>query len=197
MSEVATTSRRTLANPWLLLPVAFFVALAGLFLVRIGRDPALVPSPLIGREAPSFVLAPLQGLTRDGEPVAGFSYADLKSSGGTLLNVFASWCVPCREEHPVLMQLAQEKLAQEKGVTLLGLNHKDESENARRFLGGLGNPYAKVGVDPSGRTSLDFGVYGVPETFAIDPEGRIVAKHVGPLTMADAQELLRKAAGSR
>ena len=88
------------------------------------------------------------------------------------------------------------QLAQEKGVTLLGLNHKDEPENARRFLGGMGNPYAKVGVDSSGRTSLDFGVYGVPETFAIDAEGRIVAKHVGALTMADAQELLRKAAGN-
>jgi cytochrome c biogenesis protein CcmG, thiol:disulfide interchange protein DsbE len=192
MSEVAATSRRVFANPWLLLPLAFFLGLAGLFLARIGRDPAVLPSPLLGREAPSFVLPPLQGLTRDGEKVVGFSNADLKSPGGTLLNVFASWCVPCREEHPVLMQLAKEK-----GVTLLGLNHKDEAENARRFLGGLGNPYAKVGVDSSGRTSLDFGVYGVPETFAIDSEGRIVAKHVGALTMADAQELLRKAAGTR
>jgi len=192
MSEVAATSRRVFANPWLLLPLAFFLGLAGLFLARIGRDPAVLPSPLLGREAPSFVLPPLQGLTRDGEKVVGFSNADLKSPGGTLVNVFASWCVPCREEHPVLMQLAQEK-----GVTLLGLNHKDEPENARRFLGGLGNPYAKVGVDSSGRTSLDFGVYGVPETFAINSEGRIVAKHVGALTMADAQELLRKAAGTR
>lgn len=192
MSEVAASSRRVFANPWLLLPLAFFLGLAGLFLARIGRDPAVLPSPLIGQEAPSFVLPPLQGLTRDGEKVAGFSDADLKGSGGTLLNVFASWCVPCREEHPVLMQLAKEK-----GVTLLGLNHKDEAENARRFLGGMGNPYVKVGVDPSGRTSLDFGVYGVPETFAIDPEGRIVSKHVGALTMADAQELLRKAAGTR
>ena len=192
MSEVATTSRRVFANPWLLLPLAFFLGLAGLFLARIGRDPAVLPSPLLGREAPSFVLPPLQGLTRDGEKVVGFSNADLKSPGGTLLNVFASWCVPCREEHPLLMQLAQEK-----GVTLLGLNHKDEPENARRFLGGMGNPYTKVGVDSSGRTSLDFGVYGVPETFAINSEGRIVAKHVGALTMADAQELLRKAAGTR
>ncbi|MBW0004732.1 MAG: DsbE family thiol:disulfide interchange protein [Hyphomicrobiales bacterium] len=191
MSELAAP-RGPFGKPWLLLPLAFFLALAGLFLARIGRDPAVIPSPLIGQEAPRFALAPLQGLTRDGEPVAGFSDADLKSSGGTLLNVFASWCVPCREEHPVLMQLAKEK-----GVTLLGLNHKDGTENARRFLGGLGNPYAKVGVDSSGRTSLDFGVYGVPETFAIDAEGRIVAKHVGPLTIADAEELVRKAAGRR
>lgn len=192
MSEVATSSRRAFANPWLLLPLAFFLGLAALFLARIGRDPALLPSPLIGKEAPTFALSPLEGLTRDGEPVLGFSDADLRVSGGTLLNVFASWCVPCREEHPVLMQLAKQK-----GVTLLGLNQKDEAENARRFLGGMGNPYAKVGVDPSGRTSLDFGVYGVPETFAIDAEGRIVGKHVGALTMADAQELLRKAAGGR
>ncbi|MBV9114256.1 MAG: DsbE family thiol:disulfide interchange protein [Hyphomicrobiales bacterium] len=191
MSDVANTARRPFANPWLLVPLAIFLALAGLFLARIGHDPAVLPSPLIGQEAPAFVLPPLAGLTRDGEPVGGFSDADLKRGGGTLVNVFASWCVPCREEHPVLMQLANQK-----GVTLLGLNHKDEVENARRFLGGLGNPYSKVGVDPSGRTSLDFGVYGVPETFAIDAGGRIVGKHVGALTLADAQELLRKAAGT-
>jgi cytochrome c biogenesis protein CcmG, thiol:disulfide interchange protein DsbE len=192
MSDVATASRRPFANPWLLVPLAVFLALAALFFARIGRDPAVLPSPLIGEEAPAFVLPALAGLARDSQPVAGFSDADLKEGGGTLVNVFASWCVPCREEHPVLMQLAKEK-----GVTLLGLNHKDEAENARRFLGTMGNPYAKVGVDASGRTSLDFGVYGVPETFAIDGGGHIVGKHVGALTMADAQELLRKAVGAR
>jgi cytochrome c biogenesis protein CcmG, thiol:disulfide interchange protein DsbE len=191
MSEVATPWR-PFANPWLLIPLAAFLALAALFLTRIGRDPAVLPSPLIGEEAPPFVLPALAGLTRDEQPVAGFSDADLKGGGGTLLNVFASWCVPCRQEHPVLMQLAKDK-----SITLLGLNHKDEAENARRFLGTMGDPYAKVGVDASGRTSLDFGVYGVPETFAIDATGRIVGKHVGALTMADAQELMRQAAGAR
>ncbi|MBV9977128.1 MAG: DsbE family thiol:disulfide interchange protein [Hyphomicrobiales bacterium] len=191
MSDVATPPRRAFAKPWLLLPLAVFLALAGLFFARIGHDPALLPSPLIGQEAPAFVLPPLAGLTRDGDAVPGFSDDDLRGGSGTLVNVFASWCVPCREEHPVLMQLAKQK-----GVTILGLNHKDEAENARRFLGNLGNPYAKVGIDPSGRTSLDFGVYGVPETFAIDASGRIVGKHVGALTLADAQDLLRKAAGA-
>ncbi len=194
MSEVAAKPRRALANPWLLLPLVVFLGLAGLFLARIrsNRDPAFLPPVLIGVPAPSFALPGLAGLARDGTPVEGVSDADLKVGGGTLLNVFASWCVPCREEHPVLMQLSKDA-----SVNLLGLNQKDETENARRFLGTFGNPYRKVGVDALGRTSVDFGVYGVPETFAIDAKGRIVAKHVGPLTMADAQDLLRKAAGGR
>ena len=159
-------------------------------MARMGSDPGRLPSALIGTPAPAFALPAPLGLIRDGKPVEGITDADLKSPHGTLLNVFASWCVPCREEHPVLMQLSKDT-----GVNLLGLNQKDEAENARRFLGTLGNPYRKVGADASGRVSVDFGVYGVPETFAIDATGRIVEKHVGPLTMADAQELLRKAAG--
>jgi cytochrome c biogenesis protein CcmG/thiol:disulfide interchange protein DsbE len=190
MSEVVAKPRRPLVNPWLLLPLVVFLGLAFLFLARIKSDPGLLPSALIGESAPAFTLPALAGLARDGKPVEGVSDADLKVPGGTLLNVFASWCVPCREEHPVLMQLSQDP-----SVNLIGLNQKDEAQNARRFLGTFGNPYRKVGVDASGRTSVDFGVYGVPETFAIDAQGRIVAKHVGALTIADAQELLRKAAG--
>ena len=190
MSEIAAKARRLLANPWLLLPLAVFLGLAGLFLARIKSDPGLLPSALIGEKAPAFTLPALAGLMRDGKPVEGVSDADLKVEGGTLLNVFASWCVPCREEHPVLMQLSRDP-----SINLIGLDQKDEAQNARRFLGTFGNPYRKVGVDALGRTSLDFGVYGVPETFAIDAGGRIVAKHVGALTLADAQELLRKAAG--
>ena len=192
MNEVAEKPRRYLANPWLLLPLVVFLGLALLLRPRKESDPAVLPSPLIGEPAPALALPGLAGLTRDGNAVDGLTDADLKAGGGTLLNVFASWCVPCRIEHPVLMQLSQEA-----SVNLLGLNQKDEAENARRFLGTFGNPYRKVGVDALGRTSIDFGVYGVPETFAIDAAGRIVAKHVGPLTMADAQELLRKAAGAR
>jgi cytochrome c biogenesis protein CcmG/thiol:disulfide interchange protein DsbE len=179
-----------LANPWLLLPLAVFLGLAALFLARIKSDPGLLPSALIGAPAPAFTLPQLAGLTRDGKPVDGLADGDLKVAGGTLLNVFASWCVPCREEHPVLMQLSEDP-----SINLVGLDQKDEAQNARRFLGTFGNPYRKVGIDASGRTSLDFGVYGVPETFAIDAHGRIVAKHVGALTLADAQDLLRKAAG--
>jgi cytochrome c biogenesis protein CcmG/thiol:disulfide interchange protein DsbE len=192
MSEAAAAPKRPSVNLWLLVPLAVFASLVMLFLLRIGRDPAVLPSALIGEPAPSFALSPLEGLVRDGKPVEGLASADLKVPGGTLLNVFASWCVPCREEHPVLMELAADS-----GVNLVGLNQKDPPENARRFLGSMGNPYRRVGVDPQGRTSLDFGVYGVPETFAIDANGRIVDKHVGALTMADARELLRKAAGER
>ena len=192
MSEAAAAPKRPSVNLWLLVPLAVFASLVMLFLLRIGRDPAVLPSALIGEPAPSFALSPLEGLVRDGKPVEGLASADLKVPGGTLLNVFASWCVPCREEHPVLMELAADG-----GVNLVGLNQKDPPENARRFLGSMGNPYRRVGVDPQGRTSLDFGVYGVPETFAIDANGRIVDKHVGALTMADARELLRKAAGER
>jgi len=185
-------ARRSLANPWLLLPAAVFAGLVLLFAMRIGTDPGRLPSALVGEPAPIFALPALAGLLRDGNPVGGVSNADLEAPGGTLLNVFASWCLPCREEHPILMQLAADPK-----VNLVGLNQKDEAANARRFLGTLGNPYRKVGVDAAGRVSVDFGVYGVPETFAINAQGRIVGKHVGALTMADAQELLRKAAGGR
>ncbi|MFI5010940.1 MAG: DsbE family thiol:disulfide interchange protein [Hyphomicrobiales bacterium] len=183
---------RLFPNPWLILPLAVFLCLAALLRAGIGHNPAVLPSALIGRQVPEFALPGLAGLTQDGRAVDGFGDADLKIGGGTLLNVFASWCVPCREEHPVLMELAKDK-----SVTLLGLNYKDEAAKALNFLGAFGNPYRKVGVDALGRTGLDFGVYGVPETFAIDATGRIVAKHVGALTMADAQQLIGKASGVR
>jgi cytochrome c biogenesis protein CcmG/thiol:disulfide interchange protein DsbE len=192
MSDVAARPKRPLSNPWLLMPLVVFLCLAFLFYRRIDSDPSRLPSALIGKPAPAFTLPGLEGLSREGRPVEGIADADLKLAGGTLLNVFASWCVPCREEHPVLMELSKDR-----SVNLVGLDQKDGTENARRFLGTLGNPYRRVGVDASGRTSLDFGVYGVPETFAIDASGRIVDKHVGALTMADARELLRKAAGGR
>jgi cytochrome c biogenesis protein CcmG/thiol:disulfide interchange protein DsbE len=175
MTDVGARARRVYANPWLFLPLATFLWLVALFLVRIGRVPAVLPSVLIGEPVPVFTLPPLAGLARDGAPVEGFSDADLKVPGGALVNVFASWCLPCGVEHPVLIELAEDKT-----VTLFGLDHKDRAENARRYLGALGNPYGKVGVDRLGRTSLDFGVYGVPETFAINAKGRIVAKYVGP-----------------
>jgi cytochrome c biogenesis protein CcmG, thiol:disulfide interchange protein DsbE len=187
MSDIAAKPL-LLAKPWLLAPLLVFLGLAGLFYLRIGNDPSVLPSALIGQMAPAFDLPALAGLTRDGNPVEGFADADLKAPGGSLVNVFASWCVPCRAEHPVLMELAEDK-----SVTLFGINQRDPAENARRLLGALGDPYRRVGVDALGRTSIDFGVTGVPETFAIDATGRIVAKHVGALTMADARELLRQA----
>jgi cytochrome c biogenesis protein CcmG/thiol:disulfide interchange protein DsbE len=160
-----------------LLPALVFAGLALLFLVRLqSGDPSRVPSALIGRPAPSFALAPLEGLAARGQPVPGLGSEDLKGRV-TVVNVWASWCGPCREEHPLLVDLARDP-----SVRVVGINYKDNPENARRFLGALGNPFAAVGVDPSGRAAIDWGVYGVPETFVIGPDGTIRHKHIGPLT---------------
>ena len=162
-----------------LLPVLVFGALAALFMVRLySGDPARLPSALIGTVAPSFTLPPLQGL-RDGSgrPVPGLSGAELKAGRVTVVNVWASWCAPCRIEHPILMELSRDP-----AIRLVGIGYKDKTENARRFLGSFGNPFSAVGVDETGRTAIDFGVYGVPETFVIGPDGVIRHKHVGPLT---------------
>jgi cytochrome c biogenesis protein CcmG/thiol:disulfide interchange protein DsbE len=159
------------------LPLALFVALTGLFLVRLyAGDPSQIPSSLIGRPVPGFALAPLEGLLADGKPVPGLSTAEL---GGrvTVVNVWASWCAPCRLEHPLLAELARRP-----ELRLVGINYKDNAETARRFLGALGNPFAAVGVDPNGRAAIEWGVYGVPETFIVGRDGTIRHKQVGPLT---------------
>jgi cytochrome c biogenesis protein CcmG/thiol:disulfide interchange protein DsbE len=168
-----------------LLPLIAFGGLAVLFLVGLFGDPSKVPSALIGKEVPRFSLPPLEGATRDGKPVPGLSDADLRSGGVTLVNVWGSWCVPCRDEHPLLLALAQE------GVRIVGINYKDEPENALRFLGALGTPFAAIGSDRAGRATLDWGVYGVPETFVVDNEGRIRYKHIGPLTPSAVETVLR------
>ncbi|TSJ60601.1 DsbE family thiol:disulfide interchange protein [Starkeya sp. 3C] len=180
MSETAPSSpgRRRLL---VLLPLIAFLALAALFYGRLFTgDPSRVPSALIGRPAPALDLPPLEGLAREGQPVAGLTSADLKG-GVTVLNIFASWCVPCRDEHPYLVELSKMP-----GFRLVGLNYKDDAGNARRFLGRFGNPYAAVGVDANGRTAIDWGVYGVPETFVVGKDGRIAYKFIGPI---DAQGL--------
>jgi cytochrome c biogenesis protein CcmG, thiol:disulfide interchange protein DsbE len=159
------------------LPLLLFCALAGLFLVRLyAGDPSALPSALIGKPVPTFALPALEGLRRDGADVPGFASTDLKG-GVTVVNVWASWCVPCREEHPLLARVAAMP-----GVRLVGINYKDEPENARRFLGSLGNPFAAVGADTKGRAAIDWGVYGVPESFVIAPDGTIAYKQIGPLT---------------
>ncbi|NBN65494.1 DsbE family thiol:disulfide interchange protein [Microvirga tunisiensis] len=161
-----------------LLPLLIFAALAGLFLFQLvlGRDPATLPSALLDKPAPEMALAPVEGLTRDGQPVPGFSGADLKG-GVTVVNVFASWCVPCRQEHPLL-----EELGKDERVRLIGINYKDKPENARRFLGSLGNPYDRIGADDTGRAAIEWGVYGVPETYILDSAGIIRFKYIGPLS---------------
>ncbi|OJX80539.1 MAG: thiol:disulfide interchange protein [Mesorhizobium sp. 65-26] len=163
------------------LPLLVFIGLAGLFLSQLvsGRDVSEIPSALIGLQAPRTDLPPLDGTDLPG--------LDSKSFAGkvTLVNVFASWCAPCREEHPVLLALSQDRR-----FVMAALNYKDKPENARRFLGELGNPFQAIGVDQAGRTAIDWGVYGVPETFVIGKDGKIAYKHVGPLTPDSAKALL-------
>jgi len=170
-----------------LAPVLVFAALALLFLLRLySGDPSRVPSVLIGRPVPAFTLEPLPGLTQAGQPVPGLSDADLKGRV-TVVNVWASWCVPCRQEHPALLDLAKEP-----AVRVVGINYKDNPENARRFLGSLGNPFAAIGADTSGRAAIDWGVYGVPETFLVGPDGTIRHKHIGPLLPEQLPAFLEK-----
>ena len=156
---------------WLLLPLVLFLGLVVLFGIQLfAGDPSQVPSALIDRRVPDFALPPLEGA-----PGEGLS-DEMLASGVHLVNVWASWCGPCRVEHPVLMRLAADPR-----LSVSGINYKDVPENARRFLGALGNPYARVGADRSGRTAIDWGVYGVPETFIVK-DGLIVHKHIGPIT---------------
>ncbi|TCD15876.1 DsbE family thiol:disulfide interchange protein [Oricola cellulosilytica] len=161
------------------LPALAFLGLAALFAVMLlqpGRDTSTVPSVLIGKPAPQTPLPAIPGATdANGAPLPGF---DPATFGGkpVLVNIWASWCGPCREEHPLLMALAEKD-----GVVIAGLNYKDKAENAAGFLRELGNPYDQVGADSSGRAAIEWGVYGVPETFVVGTDGTILYKHVGPL----------------
>lgn len=162
-----------------LVPVLLFVVLAGYFTVilRSGRDPSLLPSALIGKPAPAFALAGL-----DGKP--GLDRAEL-AGHVALVNFFASWCGPCRLEQPLLLRLAHDA-----NVRLYGIAYKDKPADTAHYLAELGDPYRRVGLDESGRVGINFGVYGVPETYVIDKEGRIRLRHVGPLTAEDIDRTL-------
>ncbi len=157
----------------LLLPLAAFLGLAGLFLVQLlsDRDAAAIPSALLGAPAPSTPLPPLEGAERPA--------FDPKAFGGrvTLVNVWASWCAPCREEHPLLLDLSRDGR-----FAVAGINYKDKPANAAAFLRELGNPFGEIGVDANGRAAIDWGIYGVPESFVVGRGGTILFKHVGPLT---------------
>ena len=175
-----------------LVPALLFGVLAivfGLYLWQVsagGKDISVVPSPLIDQPAPEFALPPLDGFP------GGLATPDLIGDV-SLVNVWASWCAPCRVEHPTLMALA------ERGLKIYGINIKDEPEDATAFLRDLGNPYAKLGADYRGRVSIDWGVYGVPETFIVDATGRIRYRHVGPIHPGDFEDifipLLKKISG--
>ncbi len=159
-------------------PLLVFAVIAGVFAfaLRTG-DPSKLPSALIGKDAPRLVLAGLDGLQQNGAPIPGLKEADLADGRPVVVNFWASWCAPCVAEHPLLVELVAKT-----GVRLVGINHKDTAVNARRFLGRYGNPFAIVGVDGNGRASIEWGVYGMPETFVLDGRGRIIFKHVGPIT---------------
>jgi cytochrome c biogenesis protein CcmG/thiol:disulfide interchange protein DsbE len=163
-----------------ILPLVAFAVVAIWFAVGLTRDPGKLPSALLDRPLPAFDLPPVAEIG-----VPGLSAASVKGRVA-LVNVFASWCVPCRSEHPILMSLAQDP-----SVALYGIAYKDRTEDSVRFLHDLGNPYAAIGQDGDGRVGIDLGVYGVPETFVIDREGRIRHKQVGPITPQILQDTIR------
>ena len=170
------------------LPLALFIGLAVLFFIRLGGgDPSRVPSPLIGRPAPATTLPPIAGLERDGRPVPGIT-PEVFSGKVTLVNVWASWCVPCHDEAPLLHELAKDHRIQ-----IVGIDYKDQPENARRFLGRYGNPFTAAGTDGNGRASIEWGVYGVPETFIVGRDGRIAFKLIGPITPDNLAAALKPA----
>jgi cytochrome c biogenesis protein CcmG, thiol:disulfide interchange protein DsbE len=161
-----------------LIPVSIFIALALLLGWGLAQNSRNIPSALIGKPVPQFSLPPVQGRT------LGLSSADLVGEV-SIANVFASWCVACRDEHPLFMQLKTEG-----AVPIHGLNYKDQPENAARWLNTLGDPYTRTGADRDGRVAIDWGVYGVPETFVVTKDGRIAHKHIGPLTPRDLNETI-------
>jgi cytochrome c biogenesis protein CcmG/thiol:disulfide interchange protein DsbE len=170
------------------LPLLIFIALAALFFYRLGSgDPARLPSALIGRPVPQTDLPPVEGLVQDGQQLPGMTAAAFKGNV-TLVNVWASWCVPCHDEVPML-----DELAKDKRIRLVGINYKDQADNARRFIGRYGNPFNAVGADPKGRAAIEWGVYGVPETFVVGRDGRIAYKLVGPITEANLKTALMPA----
>lgn len=165
---------------WALLPVLLFAAMAILFGRGLQGDPAKLPSALLNKPVPEFSLPALEGIDRPGIASADFAKGEV-----SVVNIFASWCVPCRDEHPLLI-----KLQAQTDARILGINYKDDTQNARRFLEELGLPYDAVGVDIKGRAAIDWGVYGVPETFVVDGQGIIRLKFVGPLTQKAIDEAI-------
>jgi cytochrome c biogenesis protein CcmG, thiol:disulfide interchange protein DsbE len=182
-STEAAPRRRSLL---MLLPLVVFMGLAVLFWYGLGSgDPSRIPSALIGHPAPQTPLPPLEGLANNGTPVPGLDPVDFKGKV-SVVNVWASWCVPCHDEARLLVDLGRDKRFQ-----IVGINYKDGADNARRFLGRYGNPYDVVGVDGNGRAGIEWGVYGVPETFIVGRNGTIVYKLVGPITPENINTVLR------
>ena len=162
-----------------LIPIVLFAVLIAFFLKGLGMDPARVPSPLVNKPAPDFALPAVS----PAKP--GLAKADLLGKV-TVLNFFASWCVPCRAEHPLLMEVARSR----PDVDVVAINYKDKPEDALAWLRALGDPYRRIAADRDGRVSIDWGVYGVPESYVIDAAGNIRHKQVGPFTEADVTKTL-------
>ena len=187
MSAPNTSDHIPRWRSWLVaLPLIVFAGLAATFWFRLGTgDPSKIPSALIGRQAPQTALPALAGLVSNGNPIPGIDPAGFKGHV-SVVNVWASWCVPCHDEAPLLTELSQDKRLQ-----MVGINYKDSPDNARRFLGRYGNPFAIVGVDGNGRASIEWGVYGVPETFVVGRDGAIAYKLVGPVTPQNFETVLK------
>jgi len=187
MSETASGNSETRPRRLVVLvPLILFAGLTALFLIRLNAgDPSLIPSALIGHPVPRTALPPIAGLKRDGAAVPGIDPASFKGAV-TVVNVWASWCVPCHDEAPLLMQLAQDQR-----LRVIGINYKDDADNARRFLGRYGNPFAAAGADQNGRAAIEWGVYGVPETFVIGRDAHIAYKLVGPITPENFESVLK------
>jgi cytochrome c biogenesis protein CcmG/thiol:disulfide interchange protein DsbE len=170
-----------------LLPLALFLALAGLFLYRLNTttDASYIPSVLIGRDAPATDLPPVEGLERESKPIPGLATVDFKGAV-TVLNVWSSWCPSCPEEVPLLVRLARDPR-----IRVVSINYKDDADKARRFLRRYGNPFVATGADKSGRASIEWGVYGVPETFIIGRDGKIAYKVVGGITPENITRFLK------
>src|SRR6201990_1280543 len=187
MSEQVTSETPPTRRGFLmLLPLIVFAGLAVVFWPKLaGGDPSKIPSALIGGPAPQTMLPPLAGLTVDSTQVPGLDPAMFKGKV-SVVNVWASWCVPCHDEAPLFTELGKDKRLQ-----LVGINYKDAPDNARRFLGRYGNPFGVVGVDGNGRAAIEWGVYGVPDTFIVGRNGTILYKLVGPVTPENFDVVLK------
>jgi cytochrome c biogenesis protein CcmG, thiol:disulfide interchange protein DsbE len=175
---IATAEAAPARSRVLLWPLAIFIVMALLFAFALrSGDPSKLPSALIGRAAPAIDLPALDGLSDGARAIGGFATADLAKGEVSVVNFWASWCAPCVQEHPLLVALKEQT-----GVKIYGINYKDKTATARRFLGRYGNPFAAVGVDANGRAAIDWGVTGMPETFIINGKGEIVYKHIGPIS---------------
>jgi len=184
-----TPSARKSNLGWVLAPLLIFAALVAVFAFALKTgDPSKLPSALIGKPAPTTQFAPLDGLVEDGKPVPGFSSTELANGNVSVVNFWASWCIPCAEEQPLLLDLQKRT-----GIALYGVNYKDDAVSARRFLGRYGNPFAAVGTDSAGRAAIEWGVYGMPETFVVNGKGEIVFKHVGPISPESMEKRLMPA----